>query len=87
MLRASCTAPCPALRAWPAAELEMTSAEIFPGRESHPWSTCAWSQSYARERAEFKRDARMSADGVAGTNRLRNDGVGSIRARDLRHAM
>jgi hypothetical protein len=54
MLRASCTAPCPALRASPAADLEMTSAEIFPGRESHPWSTCAWSQSYAPARADFK---------------------------------
>jgi hypothetical protein len=65
----------------PAADLEMTSAEIFPGRESHPWSTCAWSQSYARARGHFKQRTRLSADGVAGTNYLRISGVGSIRAR------
>ena len=34
---------------------QLTSAEIFPGRESHPWSTCACGQSYACEREHFKR--------------------------------
>jgi len=27
---------------------------LFLGRESHPWSTCAWGQSYARVPMEFK---------------------------------
>jgi len=65
----------------PAADLEMTSAEIFPGRESHPWSTCAWSQNYARALADFKRREKMSAYGVVRTNYLRIGGLGSIRAR------
>jgi hypothetical protein len=58
---------------------------IFPGARNHPWSTCAWRQSYACTRGEFKPWRILSAADASRRPDLPFDVGGSIRARERTH--